>query len=168
MSTYTEIDDDEAKEYYEYEQNRLKLFIDKMKLQEKKNDIKKDNSPSYESTIRKIILQKDNNSSWNKSTCSDAALRGHLEYLKYAHENGYVWDKSTCSYAALRGHLDCLRYTHENGCPWDERTCSFAAQNGHLDCLKYAHLNGCKWDESTCSDAALRGLTTSSLKLDIS
>ena len=53
----------------------------------------------------------------------------------------------TCSYAAKNGHLDCLKYAHENGCPWDEDTCTNAAENGHLDCLIYAHENGCPWDK---------------------
>ena len=25
--------------------------------------------------------------------------------------------------AAENGHLECLKYAHENGCPWDEMTC---------------------------------------------
>ena len=29
--------------------------------------------------------------------------------------------------AAKGGHLDCLKYAHENGCPWDASTCSSAA-----------------------------------------
>ena len=47
----------------------------------------------------------------------------------------------TCSNAAKNGHLECLKYAHENGCPWDGETCSNAAKNGHLECLKYAHEN---------------------------
>ena len=56
------------------------------------------------------------------------------------------WDADTCLIAAQKGHLECLKYAHENGCPWDEQTCAYAAQNGHLDCLKYAHENGCPWN----------------------
>jgi len=81
---------------------------------------------------------------WDTKTCSEAALMGHLDCLKYAHENGCPWDTKTCSEAALMGHLDCLKYAHENGCPWDTKTCSEAAEGGHFDCLKYAHENGCK------------------------
>ena len=44
------------------------------------------------------------------------------------------------------GHLECLKYAHENGCPWNEDTCSNAAKNGHLECLKYLHENRCPWD----------------------
>ena len=41
--------------------------------------------------------------------------------------------------AAIGGHLDCLRYLHENGC---ERGVEYIITNtagryGHLDCLKY-------------------------------
>ena len=45
----------------------------------------------------------------------------------------------------LFGHLECLKYAHENECPWDKETCSSAAESGHLECLKYAHENGCHW-----------------------
>ena len=51
--------------------------------------------------------------------------------------------------AAKNGHLECLKYAHENGCPWDGETCSEAAENGHLECLKYARENGCPGSESS-------------------
>ena len=43
-------------------------------------------------------------------------------------ENGCPWDDYTCSNAALNGHLEILKWAHENGCPWNEYTCSNAAQ----------------------------------------
>ena len=52
-----------------------------------------------------------------------------------------VW--YTCSNAAFYGHINCLKYAHENGCPWNKEIYSYAAQNGHLDYLKYARDNGC-------------------------
>ena len=72
---------------------------------------------------------------------------GHLECLKYSHENGCPWNEDTCSSAAQNGHLEILNYLHEEGCPWDTNTCAAAALGGHLECLKYAHENGCPWDE---------------------
>ena len=45
--------------------------------------------------------------------------------------------------AAENGHLECLKYAHENGCPWDEETCEEAAKYGHLECLKYACARKC-------------------------
>ncbi|ATZ81203.1 ankyrin repeat domain-containing protein [Bodo saltans virus] len=89
--------------------------------------------------------------------CIDATENGHLECLKYAHENGCIWDEWTCACAARKGHLECLKYAHENGCPWDVMTCASAAQKGHLECLKYAHENGCPWNSYTCFRAALNG-----------
>ena len=47
----------------------------------------------------------------------------------------------TCSEAAYNGHLECLKYAHENGCPWDEDLFE-GCLNGHLECLKYARENG--------------------------
>ena len=84
----------------------------------------------------------------------DAALAGHLECVKYLHENGCPLDEDTCYAAAKGGHLECVKYLHENGCPWDERTCTKAAKGGHLECLRYARENGCPWDEETCEAAA--------------
>ena len=39
---------------------------------------------------------------WNENAYSFAANHGHLECLRYAHENGYAWDD--------QGHLNCLKY----------------------------------------------------------
>ncbi len=70
-------------------------------------------------------------------TCAAVARLGHLDRLKYLHENGCPWDESACDAAVEGGHLECLKYLHENGCAWDEDTCTAAAEGGHLECLKY-------------------------------
>jgi len=45
-----------------------------------------------------------------------------------------------CDLAARYGHLDCLKYAHEEyDSPWNAWTCKYAAENGNLDCLIYAH-----------------------------
>ena len=72
-----------------------------------------------------------------------------------------VLGMNPCLNAARNGHLECLKYAHENECPWDEETCSSAALKDHLECLKYAHENGCPWDEETC--AKLPNMVTSSV-----
>ena len=75
---------------------------------------------------------------WNIDTysyedaCSNAAKSGHLECLKYAHENGCPWDEDTCSEATFK----CLKYAHENGCPGSS---------------KYAHLLELDWDSDSDS-----------------
>jgi len=48
----------------------------------------------------------------DKTICREAAKRGHLSMLKYAHENGYVWDETTCHNAASKGNIECLKYAH--------------------------------------------------------
>jgi hypothetical protein len=68
------------------------------------------------------------------------------------------WDSKTCENAARGGHLEVLKYAHENRCPWDWKTCADAASGGHLECLKYAHENGCYWDWRTCYNATSKGI----------
>jgi hypothetical protein len=89
--------------------------------------------------------------------CENAARKGAIKCLKYAHENGCPWDEKTCIYAAENENIECLKYAHKNGCQWNEYACSHAAENGQLECLKYLHENGCPWDELTCENAAKNG-----------
>ena len=89
-----------------------------------------------------LWLRKNGYPCLNEETCHYAAAGGHLEVLKYAHENGCPWDERTCYEAAGGGHLDVLKYLHEQGCPWDEWTYQAAAREGHLDVLKYLHEEG--------------------------
>jgi len=35
-----------------------------------------------------------------------------------------------CEYAYSNGHLEVLKYLHENGGPWDEDCCVHASVNG--------------------------------------
>ena len=76
-----------------------------------------------------------------------ASYHGHLDCLRYAHENGCPWYEFTTSNSSGKGYFECLKYAHENGCPWDKDTILFSAYKGHFDCLKYAHDNGCPWNE---------------------
>ena len=100
---------------------------------------------------------------------------GHLEMLKYLHENGCcpLGDEWTCSLAADGGHLEVLKYLHgERGVRGTRRRAQGGgtrrppgdaevlarervsmgrvdvlrgARGGHLEVLKYAHENGCPW-----------------------
>ena len=73
------------------------------------------------------------------SVCACAASKGHLEMLKYLHEEVKApGDSDTASYAASNGRLHILEYLVERKYDgYDERACENAAMNGHLDCLKY-------------------------------
>ncbi|WBR14695.1 Ankyrin repeat protein [Pandoravirus kuranda] len=86
----------------------------------------------------------------------EAASRGRLECLVYAHAGGHRFESDVCRAAAAGGHLDCLRYLRERGCLWDHTATAAAAAGGHLDCLRYLHEQGCPWDESA-TDAAVGG-----------
>jgi hypothetical protein len=43
---------------------------------------------------------------WNVRACAKAAEGGHLEILKYLHENGCPWYSMACKYAVIGGKLD--------------------------------------------------------------
>ena len=102
-------------------------------------------------------LRRAENFPWDEMTCDLAARGGHLEVLKWAHENDCPWGVWTCAFAAENGHLEILKWAHENDCPWDEWTCRKGAEGGHLEVLIWARENGCPWDEWTCANAAIRG-----------
>ena len=66
-----------------------------------------------------------------------AALCGQLVVLQYATEQGYYKGQFVCQWAASGGHLECLKYTHENDYEFFEVAMS-AGCEGQLECLKYA------------------------------
>ena len=45
--------------------------------------------------------------------------------------------KNINSSTSYNGHLDCLKYAHENGCPLDEETYYYAEEYGSIVLLKY-------------------------------
>ena len=57
-----------------------------------------------------------------REMCSDAALRGNLEVLTWAKENGCLVDNYMCAYAALGGHLHILKWAKEVGVLADYNT----------------------------------------------
>jgi hypothetical protein len=80
----------------------------------------------------------------DKHTWHWAVQNGHLEVIKWLHENR----KEGCTawimeYAVRNGHLDIVRWMYENrreGCTiwW---AMDRAAENGHLDVVKWLHEN---------------------------
>jgi hypothetical protein len=105
---------------------------------------------------------------WDELTIVAAAKRGNLEMVQYCVANECPIDTGACAYAASEGHLEMLKYLHEEvKAPWDFSTaewvaqngrlhileylverkydkyttgaCAYAAKNGHLECLKYLH-----------------------------
>jgi hypothetical protein len=107
--------------------------------------------------LEELKAMRAENFPWDWETCAIAARRGHLDVLRWAHENGCPWDEKTCEEAAERGDLKMLKWAHENGCPWDADTCANAAWGGNLEMLQWARENGCPWCEQTCANAASCG-----------
>jgi hypothetical protein len=62
--------------------------------------------------------------------------RWALEMLQWARANGCPWDESTCSDAALGGHMAVLQWAHANGCLWNEDICGNLARGGYLAMLQ--------------------------------
>ena len=99
---------------------------------------------------------------WHPATTLLAAENGHLDCLKYAHENGAPWHPKAATAAAVNGHLDCVAYAHENGAPWLPETTVLAPKG---ECRKYAFQHGAPLPDETkveawrrrCTSGACRG-----------
>jgi hypothetical protein len=48
------------------------------------------------------------------------------------------WDEAPCMAAASVGHLEILKYVHEQGYPWDAHTCMVAEPTRHTEILEWA------------------------------
>lgn len=52
------------------------------------------------------------------TACEAAALRGHIDCLRYLHdEAGHAMQQEVVEAACLGGSVDCLRFAHENAAP---------------------------------------------------
>ena len=83
-------------------------------------------------------IREEKKCKWDERTISTAAEQGNLEMVKYCVANECPISTYACAFAARGGHLECLKYLHEEGkAPWDLHTASCAAENGHLHILEY-------------------------------
>ena len=96
---------------------------------------------------------------WDKYTIIAAAYQGNLEMVQYCVANQCPMDGRACAYAAESGHLEVLKYLHEEvKAPWGWRTAFFAAKNGHLHILEYLFERKYdKYSEAACVWAAQSG-----------
>jgi hypothetical protein len=98
----------------------------------------------------------------NEKACARAAENGHLEVLKYLHEEVKApWDSWTAAWAAGNGHLHILEYLVERKYDqYDEIAYFWAAESGHLDCLKYLHETAkAPWDYRAIREAHKKNKT---------
>ena len=96
---------------------------------------------------------------WDSKTMRIAAEQGNLEMVKYCVAKKCPIDWHACARAARYGHLECLKYLHEEvKAPWDSYTASWAAENGHLHILEYlVERKYDQYNEFSCSNAAENG-----------
>ena len=112
---------------------------------------------------------------WDDDTVAAAAGHGHLEVLKYAHEQGLPLDApdedgdQLIHEAAGKGHLAVMKWLHERGVPLDvangehAQPIHLAAMEGHLPVIQWLHEHGVALDaadDSGCQpihDAAVDG-----------
>ena len=75
---------------------------------------------------------------WDVGTITVAAYQGNLEMVKYCVANECPINERACARAASGGHLECLKYLHEEAkAPWESHTAECAAESGHLHILEY-------------------------------
>jgi hypothetical protein len=96
---------------------------------------------------------------WDEKTIKAAAFQGNLEMVKYCVANECPVDWRACAYAAENGHLECLKYLHEEvKAPWTYHTASWAAENGHLHIFEYlVERKFDQYNEWACANAAENG-----------
>ena len=92
----------------------------------------------------------------NGWACAEAAGNGHLEVLKYLHEEAKApWNLWTAAWAARSGHLHVLEYLVERKFEhFDRWAYRCAAKPGQLDCLKFLHETAkAPWNSQAVRDA---------------
>ena len=72
--------------------------------------------------------------------------------LKHSQENVSQTNQRKTKKAAEGGHLEVLKYAHENGCPWGEWTCSKAARDRDAEAAARAERKREKRTVATADD----------------
>ena len=104
-------------------------------------------------------IREEKKCEWDYRTINVAAFEGNLEMVKYCVANECPVDEEACAQAASGGHLECLKYLHEEGkAPWDNWTAMWAAEHGHLHILEYlVERKYHKYGVYACENAAAFG-----------
>jgi hypothetical protein len=97
----------------------------------------------------------------NKRLCYAAIEVGVLEVVQWLRSRPdacFPWRVSVCSNAAVHGHLDLLKWlrSQDPPCPWTEDVCKYAAWKGRLEIMKWARSQSppCPRDLQQCVNAA--------------
>ena len=120
--------------------NKLELLKWAREEKECKWDYRTIDAAAFQGNLEMVKYCVANECPINEFACAHAAENGHLEVLKYLHEEVKApWDSGTAAFAARKGHLHILKYLFESNYNQFEYACEDAAKEGHLDCLKYLH-----------------------------
>ena len=103
--------------------------------------------------------REEKESEWSEWTINTAVALGNLKMVKYCVANECPIDAGACACAADKGHLECLKYLHEEAkAPWTYHTASWAAENDHLHILEYlVESNYDQFDRFACWESAKHG-----------
>ncbi|KAG1702225.1 hypothetical protein DVH05_010015 [Phytophthora capsici] len=86
-----------------------------------------------------------------------AAANGHLEMIKWLHEEHAWCTMQAMNYAASNGHLEVVKFLHKNrteGCNTDAM--DLAAGNGHLNVVEWLHVNRSEGCTTYAMDSAAK------------
>jgi len=85
---------------------------------------------------------------WDDLTIDMAASLGNLEMIKYCVANECPIGTYACARAARYGHLEVLKYLHEEvKAPWNSRAVREARDSDQTECLQYCLDNNCPLPE---------------------
>lgn len=76
----------------------------------------KNSSRALHALVKKFLELKPRDNPGKLTVMDFYCSKGFLECVKYAHGCGFPWHDGCCTWAASYGHLDVLKYLHENGC----------------------------------------------------
>ncbi len=82
-----------------------------------------------------LDLKKQNfNFNNNEKKIKFTIKKNYFELFKYLYHNIDIeyFENDITKYAALKGHLECLKYVHQNGCPIDINKCLKYCKNNDV------------------------------------
>lgn len=86
----------------------------------------------------------------------NAASKGHLDVVKWLHNNNFGISDNVAKNAIMNNHLDVLYWYKEKNFPMTQ-TAIYAVQSGNIEILKWVLDNGAEMSAELCTEAAYSG-----------